>query len=162
QDAIVGADHVVVVDRPPDLLAAVVQEMRPAERRVVTPDVDHRRTATDAAFHVAPPEVTGRISMTSASANRASRVTSVSPWITSTDSALSSSRSRSAETVSGPRTSTSRRGLRSTTFTPSQATGRYLGCSRRVVLCFGRDRSNLQALAGFELGLVHDLRRLRD
>src|SRR6266536_3539062 len=122
-DALAGTDHVVILDGAADLLGAVLHEVVTAERGVVPADIEHRRRPADAALHVAPPEVTGRISTTSVSDSRASRVTSVSPWMTSTDSGLTSSRSSSAETVSGPGISTSRRGLRSTTFTTSQGTG---------------------------------------
>src|SRR4051812_1198827 len=76
--------------------------------------------------------------------------------MTSTDSGLTSSRSSSTETVSGPGISTSRRGLRSTTFTTSQATGR--SSTRRLRV--RRNGSDLESLAGLELGAVHGLRRL--
>src|SRR4051812_39738925 len=64
--------------------------------------------------------MTGRISMTSESARRASRVMSVSPWITSTDSGFSSRRARSLTTDIGPGISNSRRGLRSRIFIASR------------------------------------------
>ena len=51
------------VDGAPDLFLAVVQEVITAERGVVTAHVDHRRLAAHAALHVAPPEMTGRISI---------------------------------------------------------------------------------------------------
>src|SRR5215211_379412 len=153
-DALAGANHVVVLDGPADLLAAVLQEVVAAEGGVVPADVEHRRAPAHTALHAAPPEVTGRISTTSVSDSRASRVTSVSPWMTSTDSGLTSSCSSSAETVSGPGISTSRRGLRSTTFTTSQGTGRSSTKALRV----SGNRSDLEPLARLELGPVHGLR----
>src|SRR5438552_1325287 len=60
-----GGEHVVLVDRFANLLAAMVQEAIAAERRVVAADVDHGRLAAPPAFHRAPPETTGRISTTS-------------------------------------------------------------------------------------------------
>ena len=76
----------------------------------------HRRHFMPALGRVTAAEMTGRISMTSASARRASLGTRVSPWITRTDSGLISSRASSLATVIGPGTSSSRRGLRSRTF----------------------------------------------
>src|SRR5829696_7570528 len=84
-------DHVEVGDGPPHLLTAVMQEAVAAERGIVAAHVDHRRFPTPAALHEAPPDTTGRISTTSASASRSSRVTSVSLRITRTDSGTTSS-----------------------------------------------------------------------
>ena len=43
QHPLAGLDHLEVVDRPPHLLPAVVQEAVAAERGVVAADVDDRR-----------------------------------------------------------------------------------------------------------------------
>ena len=112
---------VITGGRATNLLAHVVQEALAAERRVVPAHVDDRWGLAAAALHrVAPPEITGRISTVSASASSASRVTRVSPQITSTDSGLISSRPRRAPTVVGPLSSSSRRGFRRTTFIDRQ------------------------------------------
>ena len=92
-----AASIVVVVDRPPHLLVAVVEEVVAAERGVVAADVDDRRLlGTRGTSRAQPPEITGRISTAAASSMRVSWVTSSSPTITSTDSGLSSSCWRSA------------------------------------------------------------------
>src|SRR5207237_5483315 len=117
EDAVARLDHPVVLDRSPNLLAAVMEEASTTEAGVVAADVDHRRGAAPAALHAAPPETTGRISTSSSSCSCSSPVTSVSPRMTSTDSRLISSRSRRAWTRMGPSMSSSLRGLRRTTFT---------------------------------------------
>src|SRR5215217_5314117 len=102
------------MDRPSDLLVAVVDEVVLAEGRVVPAHIDDRRALADTALHdrpptmdaSAPPLMTGRISTETSSAT-----------ITRTVSGLSSKRWSSACTVIGPSTSTSRFGFRSSTFT---------------------------------------------
>ncbi len=46
------ADHVVLVDRAPHLLAAMVKEAVATETGVVPPELDHRRFPTPPAFHL--------------------------------------------------------------------------------------------------------------
>src|SRR5690242_10089992 len=87
------------------------------EAGVVTAYVDNGRGPARAALHSEPPDITGRISTTDASATVVSPVTRVPSTMTSTDSLLSSSRSRRRDTTTGPSTSSSRRGLRRRTFT---------------------------------------------
>src|SRR5262249_11724508 len=100
-----------------DLVAAVPQEAGLAKSGVVPADLHHRRLAAGPALHRAPPEITGRTSTVEPSTRTASPVTRVPSTMTSTDSRLRSNRSSRVCTPSGPATSSSRRGLRNTTFT---------------------------------------------
>ena len=67
--------------------------------------------------HAAPPLITGRISTEASSASLRSWVTSSSPTMTSTVSGTELEALQQRVTVIGPSTSTSRFGLRSSTFT---------------------------------------------
>ncbi len=75
QDPVLRREHVV------SLIARFtcswnVEEAILAVRRVVPPHLDHRGSAASVALHAAPPEMTGRTSISSASSRRVSRVTS--------------------------------------------------------------------------------------
>src|SRR5205814_1195074 len=89
-----------------------------AVEAVLAADVDHGRTAAPLAFHGRdPPLMTGRTSISSASARRSSRVTSARSRMTSTVSGSIPSSERTSRTLRGPASWTSRSGLRSLTFT---------------------------------------------
>ena len=68
--AIVGSEHVVVLDRLLDLSTAQLLEVLGTEVRVVPRQIDHRRLTAHPALaadgsHRSPPEITGRTSTTS-------------------------------------------------------------------------------------------------
>ncbi len=88
QDPLAGRDHVVLVDGPFDLLAAVVEETVGAEAGVVPAHLDDGGLAADPALHVAPPEMTGRTSTVEPSGTVASPVTKVPSTMTRTASRL--------------------------------------------------------------------------
>src|SRR4029078_13449292 len=102
EGTLVAAEHRVVVDGLLGLVPAQAEEVLGAEVGVVAPDVDDGRLAAHPALHVAPPEMTGRISTTSAPPSTASPGMRVPSLMTSTGSRLSSRRLRSAATLIGP------------------------------------------------------------
>src|SRR5262245_10095676 len=141
-------EHSMCVNGAAHLLLAMAEEVFATECGVVAAHVHDRRLTTHAALHAAPPEITGRISTASASSIRASRVTSSSPTMTSTDSGFSSRCCSSDRTVIGPRTSTSRRGLRNSTFTATRLPAYFVrGISRISML--SPDRSSIRTISGF-------------
>src|SRR5205823_3240134 len=89
------AEHLVVANRPLDLVTEESLEAIAAVGGVVAPDLDPRLlTAACAAHPQAPPDITGRTSTTSSASIQASRVSRRLPLITSTVSgAIPSSRS---------------------------------------------------------------------
>src|SRR5690242_4108320 len=95
--------------------------------------------------------MTGRISMTSSSESRSSCVASVSLRITSTDSATTSSSRSSWPTFFGARTSSSRLGLRSSTFMGAPRIGPATG------LLDPPAGDDLEGVAGLDRGAIQDL-----
>ena len=91
-----------------------------AEVGVVPPHVDDRRPLAHGALHAAPPEMTGRISTMSASSSSASPGTSVSPGSRAPTRGSGRGGRGARAPASGPSTSSSRRGLRSSTCTAPQ------------------------------------------
>src|SRR5215467_1272843 len=120
QHGLVEGDHPMLADGLGDLLAEELQEVRRAEGRVVTRQLDDRARPALAALHWAlPPDITGRTSSSSPSPTTSSAVRRSLPRITSTvPGRMSSSRSTSLTRLR-PGRSTSRLGLRSLIFTPS-------------------------------------------
>ena len=103
EHTLASLDHGELVDRLRHLVAAHAQEVLRAVVGVLAANVDDRGTAADAALHANPPEITGRISTVSSPASIASPGTSVSPWMTSTDSRFRSRRFNNAITEMGAR-----------------------------------------------------------
>src|SRR5262249_33621538 len=116
QHALTTREHLVTADRLAHLIAEEIEEVRRAEGRVVASQLERRGAATLAALHAAPPDITGRSSITSSSRSIWSAVTSSSPRITTTVWGRMSSSRRMSLPRRLPATWTSRRGLRSTTF----------------------------------------------
>src|SRR5262249_54534894 len=115
---VVGAHHVELGDRASHLVVHELEEVLLAEVGVVAAHVDDGRTTAGPALHrPKPPEITGRTSISSASSSMASPGTRVPLRITNTVSRWMSRRCRTATKLTGPGNSTSRRGLRSCTFT---------------------------------------------
>src|SRR5262249_27525277 len=116
QDRLVLAEHAVLADGLAHLGSEGLLEVRRAEGGVGAPKLQHRRAAALAALHARPPDITGRSSMVSSSFTCWSAVMRSSPRMTRTVSGRMSSSRRTSFTRRLPATSTSRRGLRSTTF----------------------------------------------
>src|SRR5262249_56057026 len=116
---LVEAEHAVLANSLGDLLAEELQEVRRAEGRVVTRQLDDRARPALAALHEAlPPDITGRTSSSSPSPTTSSAVRRSLPRITSTlPGGMSSSRSTSLTRLR-PGSSPSRLGLRRLIFTP--------------------------------------------
>src|SRR5438552_3518899 len=113
---VAGGPHRHAVLEGRTVPAVALQEVGGAEGGVVPPEHEGGRAAALAALHRTPPDITGRSSITSSSRSIWSAVTRSSPRITSTVSGRMSSSRRTSLTRRLPATSTSRRGLRSTTF----------------------------------------------
>ena len=120
----VGSQHVEVVDRLGHLAPAQLLQVLGTEVGVVPRQVDDRRPLAHLALGPltsAPPEMTGRTSIVSASSSRASPGTSVPLRITRCASRFSPRSSSSRSTVRAASTSISRRGFRSRIITRSAA-----------------------------------------
>src|SRR5439155_8438436 len=82
QEALRGREHALAGDRALDLAAEVEEVARPAEGRVVGAELDLGLRPAARALHVAPPEMTARISTSSASSTTSASVSRRSPRIT--------------------------------------------------------------------------------
>src|SRR5205823_8017425 len=120
EDVLVFLEHAVLPDGLTDLIPEEVDKVRSAEGGIVAAQLEHRRPTALPALHRAPPDMTGLSSMVSASRTTWSAVMSSSPRITRTVSGRMSSSRSTSFTRRPPATSTSRRGLRSTTFIASR------------------------------------------
>src|SRR5262249_34898026 len=82
QQPLLFAEHPLAGDGTLDLAAEDEQEARPAEGRVVRTELHLRGRATARALHDPPPEMTARISTSSASSSTSASVRRTSPRIT--------------------------------------------------------------------------------
>src|SRR5207245_8835753 len=86
QHGLVPREHLVLADRLADLITEELEEVRRAEGRVVTPQLDDGRVTALAALHRElglPHDITGRSSIVSPSRTTWSAVLRTSPQFTS-------------------------------------------------------------------------------
>jgi hypothetical protein len=98
-DLLVAGEHLVAVHRLRDLLAEELEEVRRAEGRVVTSQLEGGGAPALAALHrvpALPPDMTGRTSSTSSPPTTVSPVSSSLPRMTSTVLGRMSSSTRAA------------------------------------------------------------------
>src|SRR5262249_5419025 len=108
QHRLVAREHAPPANSLQHMMPEKVEEVGPAEGRVVTPEVQHGPPPALPALHWRPPEMTGRSSTTSSSATTSSTVSRSCPRITRTVSGRTPSSARSSRTRRRPWSSTSR------------------------------------------------------